>query len=212
MSDASVVLVTGFDPFGEHPVNPSQELAKAVDGRRFGDAVVRSAILPVRHPDARAMIDRLLDESDPGAVLHLGLAGRRTRIALERVAVNVRDYAIPDNAGYQARDEACVAGGPPAYFTTLPLQSILAALTADGIPAYISYTAGTYLCNETLYSTLHTIRETRRATRAGFIHFPLLASMVAARGVDEPSMDFALMLRAVETALRVVTTGVPVPP
>jgi pyroglutamyl-peptidase len=209
MSDPSVVLVTGFEPFGEHRVNPSAELAKSVDGRRFGDAVARSAILPVQHAAARSRVGRLLDELDPGTVVHLGLAGARTRIALERVAVNVRDYAIADNTGYRARDEPCVAGGPPAYFATLAIRPILAALTAEGIPAYVSDTAGTYLCNETLYSTLHTIAETRRSTRAGFIHVPLLASMVAESGIDAPSMDFALMLRAVEIALRVVTAGGP---
>jgi pyroglutamyl-peptidase len=204
---APIILVTGFEPFGEHRVNPSEELAKAVDGRRFGDATVRSAILPVHHADARVALARVLDEIDPHAVLHLGLAGRRSRIALERVAVNVMDYPLADNAGYQARDEACVTGGPPAYFTTLPIGSILAALTVTGIPAYVSYTAGTYLCNQTLYASLHTIAESRRSTRVGFMHFPLLPSMVAESGLDEPSMDFALMRRAVETALAVVADG-----
>src|SRR5262249_60552803 len=90
---------------------------------------------------------RLLRDHEPLAVLHVGLAAGRARIALERVAVNVMDYECPDNAGYQARGEPCEAGGPPAYFATLPLGAILEALAREAIPAYLSNTAGTYLCN-----------------------------------------------------------------
>lgn len=162
---------------------------------------MRSATLPVHHRRACETIPSLLAEVDPRAVLHLGLAGNRARLALERIAVNVMDDTIPDNAGYQATDEPCVAGGPAAYFTTLPLRDMLAAIVADGIPAYISDTAGTYLCNQTLYTTLHAVAASGRATRVGFIHLPLLPSMVAASGLDQPSMDVSLMLRAVELAL-----------
>ena len=100
--------------------------------------------------------------------------------------------------------EPCVPGGPAAYFATLPLAAILAALTAEGIPAYLSNTAGTYLCNQTLYGTLHAVSGRPRPPRVGFLHFPLLPSMVAASGLEQPSMDFPLMLRAVEVALGVV--------
>jgi pyroglutamyl-peptidase len=199
------LLVTGFEPFGGLSANPSLEVAKALDGRAVGEALVRSAILPVHHAEAAPQVARLLDETDPLAVVHLGLAGGRARIALERVAVNVMDYDTPDNAGYRAQGEPCVPGGPPAYFATLPLSAILAALLADGIPAYVSYTAGTYLCNQTLYGTMHALAERRGAARAGFIHLPLLPSMVAASGLEQPSMDASLMVRAVEIALGVVT-------
>jgi pyroglutamyl-peptidase len=200
-----VVLVTGFEAFGGLAANPSLEVAKALDGRGVGDAVVRSAVLPVHHAEAAPHVRRLLDESDPLAVVHLGLAAGRARIALERVAVNVMDYDTPDNAGYRARGEACVPGGPAAHFATLPLPAILAALLAEGIPAYVSNTAGTYLCNQTLYGTLHLLAERRHPARAGFIHLPLLPAMVAASGLEQPSMDAGLMVRAVEVALGVVT-------
>ncbi len=196
-----VVLVTGFEAFGGHGANPSLEVAKALDGRAVGNAVVRSAVLPVHHADAAAQVSRLLDETDPLAVVHLGLAGGRARIALERVAVNVMDYDTPDNAGYRVRGEPCVAGGPAAYFATLPLAAIVAALLAEGIPAYVSNTAGTYLCNQTLYGTLHLLAQRRHPARGGFIHLPLLPAMVAASGLEQPSMDAGLMVRAVETAL-----------
>ena len=137
----------------------------------------------------------------------LGLAGGRARIALEHVAVNVMDYSIPDARGELVRGEPCLPGGPAAYLATLPLRAILAALMVEGIPAYVSYTAGTYLCNSTLYTTLHQIAERALPLRAGFIHVPFLPSMVAAHGLEEPSMEVGLMLRALEVALRVIAAG-----
>ena len=199
-----VILLTGFEPFGGLGANPSEEVAKALDGRAAGDAVVRSAILPVDHAAAGVHVARLIDELDPRAVVHLGLAGGRARIALERVAVNVMDFDTPDNTGYRACNEPCVAGGPPAYFATLPLPAILEALVADGVPAYVSNTAGTYLCNQTMYGTLHRLAARDHPARAGFVHLPLLPAMVAASGLEQPSMDAALMVRAVEIVVGVV--------
>jgi pyroglutamyl-peptidase len=201
------ILVTGFEPFGAHSVNPTEGLAKAVDGRRVGDFTVLGVVLPVHHADAAARLGPLLAESRPDAVLHLGLAGARARIALERVAINVMDYEVPDNAGYRASGEPCVLGGPTAYFSTLPLPAMLKALVDEGIPAYMSNTAGTFLCNQTLYWTLHAVRDAPRPPRVGFVHVPLLPAMVAAAGLEQPSMDFPLMLRAVETILGVIAHG-----
>jgi pyroglutamyl-peptidase len=203
----SAILVTGFEPFGVHSVNPTEGLAKAVDGRRVGDSVVVGAVLPVHHADAAMRLGSLIAETNPAAILHLGLAGGRARLALERVALNVMDYDVPDNAGYRASGEPCVPGGPTAYFSTLPMAAMLKALVGEGIPAYTSNTAGTYLCNQTLYWTLHAVREMAHPPRVGFIHVPLLPSMVAATGLEQPSMDFPLMLRAVETALGVIAHG-----
>lgn len=199
-----MILVTGFEPFGGHPSNPSEEIAKAVDGRVIGGLPVRAAILPVHHVEAAREARRLLDEHDPLAVLHVGLAAGRARIALERVAVNLMDYEVADNAGYQATGEACVPGGPAAYWATLPLAAILEALAGDGVPAYLSNTAGTYLCNQTLYATLHAVGAAPRGALAGFMHVPLSPAMVAASGLDQPSMDPAIGVRAVEIALRVI--------
>ena len=117
------ILVTGFEPFGGDAANPSQELAKAVDGRTLGECAVRSIILPVEHRAAREIVSAALADPEIAAVVHLGLAGGRARIALEQVAVNAMDYSIPDNAGARLAGEPCVAGGPAAYFSTLPAQS-----------------------------------------------------------------------------------------
>ncbi len=199
--------MTGFEPFGAHSVNPTEGLAKAVDGRRVGDFVVVGVVLPVHHADTATRLAALLAEANPEAILHLGLAAGRGRLAIERVAVNVMDYDVPDNGGFRASGEPCVPGGPTAYFSTLPLPTLLKALVDDGIPAYTSNTAGTYLCNQTLYWSLHAVRNMPRPPRVGFIHFPLLPAMVAATGVEQASMDFPLMLRAVETVLGVIAQG-----
>jgi pyroglutamyl-peptidase len=201
--DGSRLLVTGFEPFGPHADNPSQDVAKAVDGRVVGATVVRGAVLPVHHTQAVAALATLLADVRPFAILHLGLAAGRARLALERVAVNVMDYDLPDAEGYCARGEPCVPGGPAAHFSTLPLADILSAVLAAGIPAYLSNTAGTYLCNQTLYWSLHKASRHRPRPRVGFMHLPLLPAMVAASGADAPSMEFGLMLRAVEAALEV---------
>jgi pyroglutamyl-peptidase len=200
----TTVLVTGFEPFGGASVNPSAEVAKRLEGRRFGGTEIRAAILPVQHVSAAASVRALLAAHDPLAVVHLGLAGERAQIALERIAINVMDYSIPDNEGFQAVDQPCVADGPAAYFSTLPLRDVRAALHGAGIPAYLSATAGTYLCNFVMYTTLHALGARRPAPPAGFIHLPLLPSMVLSGTVSQPSMDLALMLRGVEVALEVI--------
>jgi len=201
------ILVTGFEPFGSHATNPTEGLAKAVDGRRIDDCAVVGAVLPVHHAEAATRVAALLAETNPEAVLHLGLAAGRARVALERVAVNVMDYEVADNAGFRASGEPCVPGGPTAYFSTLPLPALVKALLDEGIPAYTSNTAGTYLCNQTFYGTLHAVRNMARPPRVGFIHFPLLPAMVAATGLEQASMDLPLMLRAVETVLGVIAHG-----
>jgi pyroglutamyl-peptidase len=202
-----MILLTGFEPFGGYKDNPSADVAGALDGRAVGGDTVRSAILPVHHASAAPAVARLVDDVAPSAIVHLGLAGGRARLALERVAVNVMDFEIADNAGYRATGEPCVPGGPAAYFSTLPLEAMLEALTAEGVPAYLSSTAGTYLCNQTLYTTRHLLESRGARTPAGFIHLPLSPAMVVASGLDQPSMDVPLMIRAVEIALRVVTSG-----
>jgi pyroglutamyl-peptidase len=202
-----MILLTGFEPFGTYKDNPSAEVAEALHGRAVAGVTVRSEILPVHHARAAARVADLVRESAPTAIVHLGLAGGRARLALERVAVNVMDFEIADNAGYRATGEPCVAGGPAAYFSTLPLQAMLEALSVEGVPAYLSSSAGTYLCNQTFYTTRHLLESQARDIPAGFIHLPLSPAMVVAAGLEQPSMDVPLMVRAIEIALRVLTSG-----
>lgn len=199
-----MILLTGFEPFGGYKHNPSAEVAEALHRRTVGDVAIYGAILPVHHARAAALVNQLVRDVAPRAIVHLGLAGGRARLALERVAVNVMDFEIADNAGYRAAGEPCVAGGPAAYFSTLPLEAIQEALGAQGVPAYLSSSAGTYLCNQTFYTTRHLLESRGLRTPAGFIHLPLSPAMVVASGLDQPSMDVPLIIRAIELALRVV--------
>ena len=199
-----MILLTGFEPFGGYKHNPSAEVAEALHRRSVGDVAIYGAILPVHHARAAALVNQLVRDVAPRAIVHLGLAGGRARLALERVAVNVMDFEIADNAGYRAAGEPCVAGGPAAYFSTLPLEAIREALGAEGVPAYLSSSAGTYLCNQTFYTTRHLLESRGLRTPAGFIHLPLSPAMVVASGLDQPSMDVPLIIRAIELALRVV--------
>lgn len=195
---APTLLLTGFERFGAHAANPTEALARDLDGALLSGWRVRSAVLPVVGAEGPVRALALLDEVRPDAVLHLGLAEGRARIALEQVAVNLLDYPIPDNAGHRAVGQPCVPGGPPAYLSTLPLREMHGALAGAGVPSYLSTTAGTYLCNQVLYTTLHAIATRRLRTRAAFVHVPLLPAMVAASGVDAPSMALATMRQAVE--------------
>ena len=201
------ILVTGFLPFAGDIANPSQELAKTADGRVVGGCAVRGLILPVQHEAARDALAPALGADGLAAVVHLGLASGRARVSLERVAVNVMDYRIPDAHGDVLQDAPCVPGGPAAHWSTLPLRAILSELTTRGVPAHLSYTAGTYLCNYTLYTTLDALARRGRAVPAGFVHLPLLPSMVAAHALEEPSMDLGLMARALDAVLRTIATA-----
>jgi pyroglutamyl-peptidase len=202
----TTLLVTGFEPFAGAAVNPSAEVAKRLDGRRIGGMEVRAAVLPVQHLRAAAAMQSLCAAHDPAAIVQLGLAAERAQVALERVAVNVMDYAIPDNDGFQALDEPCVAGGPAAYFTTLPVRAMLEAMRGAGVPTYLSMSAGTYLCNFVMYTTLHALAVRPGAPPAGFVHLPLLPAMVSPADPRQPSLDLGLMLRGVEIALEVAAS------
>src|SRR5439155_160523 len=136
-----------------------------------------------------------------GTPARAGARARRRRMIL------FMGFEIADNVGYRATGEPCVPGGPVAYFSTLPLGAILEALVAEGVPAYLSNTAGTYLCNQTMYTTRHVLERRGLAIPAGFIHLPQSAAMVAASGLDQPSMDLPLMIRAIETALRIMAAA-----
>src|ERR687888_2358900 len=150
------VLVTGFEPFGGHPVNPSALVAERFDG----------AVLPVGAATVARELDRLLESRRPNALLGLGLAPRRETVQVERLAINLLDFEIPDNDGMLLSDREIEAGGPAAVFSTLPVKAIAEAWRRHGIPSQLSNSAGTYICNQLLYVAL------RRGLPAGFIHLP----------------------------------------
>ena len=169
------VLLTGFDPFGGEPINPSLEVARRLHGWRCASgAVVTACELPAVFGRAIDVLAQAIERTQPRLVIALGQAASRGEISVERIAINVDDARIADNAGRQPIDEPVVAGGPAAYFSTLPIKAIVAALHARGIAAGVSQSAGTFVCNHLFYGLAHLIDTRWPAMRGGFIHLPLL--------------------------------------
>lgn len=197
-----VVLLTGFDPFGGEAVNPSWLAAQALQGRRIAGHRVVAARLPVVFGESLAVLHRLLAAHRPALVVCAGQAGGRAALSLERVAINVDDARIPDNANCQPVDEPVVAQGPAAYFSTLPVKAMRQALRQGGIAAEVSQTAGTFVCNHVFYGLMHALATRRgfRRTRGGFIHVPWLP------GQGEPSMALDEMVRGLRLAIRSALT------
>ncbi|RDI67573.1 pyroglutamyl-peptidase I [Nocardia pseudobrasiliensis] len=167
------VLITGFEPFDGAEANPSWDVAAESARRPAPDGVAVTAVrLPCVFDTALPVLRQAIAESDPALVICLGLAGGRTEITPERVAINLDDARIPDNAGAQPIDRPVVPGGPAAYLADLPLKAAVAAMTAAGVPAAISYTAGTFVCNHVFYGLCHLIATERPGLRGGFVHVP----------------------------------------
>lgn len=198
------ILLTGFDPFGGETVNPSWEAVRTLHGRRLAGHRVVARQLPTEFARSLVVLKAALREVRPAIVLGVGQAGGRSRLSIERVAINVADARIADNAGAQPIDVPVVADGPAAYFSNLPIKAMLAALHAAGLPAEISNTAGTYVCNHVAYAMAHfTARQ--RGVRSGFIHIPFLPDQ-AVRHVHAPSMALDDVTHGLAIALRVAAS------
>ncbi len=172
--ESKTLLVTGFEPFGTETTNPSWEAVKRLPDR-IGAYRVERRLLPVEFGQAAALAIDAADRVHPDAILCVGLAASRTAITPEAIGVNVRDASIPDNAGSKPEGDPIDACGPAAIFSTLPVRKMVEAITAVGIPAQLSYSAGTYVCNDLLYSLLRRFDGTR--TRVAFIHIPLASAI-----------------------------------
>lgn len=196
------LLVTGFEPFGGEPVNPSWLLAQALHGQRIGGAPVVALQLPCVFGQALQVLDAALARERPQLVLALGQAAGRSDFSVERVAINVDDARIADNAGAQPVDQPVLAGGPAAYFSTLPIKAIVAALRGAGVPAAVSQSAGTFVCNHVFYGLMHRLQG-RPGVRGGFVHLPLLPEQAARQGLaaTPPSMALDTMVAGLRLAL-----------
>lgn len=169
------VLVTGFDPFGGSDINPSWQAVQALHGRTIAGRHVVGAEVPTVFGASLRRLAELLEEHRPELVICTGQAGGRGAISLERVAINVNDARIPDNAGAKPIDTPVVEGGPDAYFTSLPIKAMLKALLDGGVNAEVSQTAGTFVCNHIFYGLMHTLaRPQWEGTRGGLVHVPWL--------------------------------------
>jgi pyroglutamyl-peptidase len=198
------LLVTGFEPFGGEVINPSWELARSLSGEVVAGARIVAVQLPCVFGEARQRLDEALQRVRPATVLAIGQAGGRCDLSLERVAINVDDARIPDNAGAQPVDEAIVADGPAAYFSTLPIKAIVAGLRAAGYPASVSQTAGTFVCNHLFYGLQH--RLDGLGVRSGFMHIPYLPEQ-AARHPGAPSLPLPTLIEATRLALELAVTA-----
>ncbi|HSV44433.1 MAG TPA: pyroglutamyl-peptidase I [Ramlibacter sp.] len=197
-------LVTGFEAFGASVLNPSWMAAQALHGRQVVGHRVVAAQLPTAFGQSLEVLQALLQRHRPDLVLLCGQAGGRAALSLERVAINVDDARIPDNAGAQPIDTPVVAGGPAAYFTSLPIKAMLAALLAEGINAEVSQTAGTFVCNHAFYGLMHLLAQPgAHGARGGMVHLPWLPQQ------GQPSMRLDETVRglriAIECALTTVT-------
>ena len=202
------VLVTGFEPFEQDAVNPSWEVARALHGWHHAGAEVHAVQLPCVFGRTIEALDAALADVRPTLVVGLGLAGGRADWTPERVAINVDDARIPDNAGGRPIDAPVVAGGPAGYFSTLPIKAIVHALRAAGVPASVSQTAGTFVCNHVFYALMHRLATVPAlaGARGGFVHVPLLPAQAAQRP-GQPSMALATQVEALRVLLRTALAG-----
>jgi len=196
------VLLTGFDPFGGEPINPSWQAAKALHGRRIAGHRIVAAQLPTVFGQSLTTLRALVRERRPALVICLGLAAGRGAISIERVAINVNDARIADNAGRQPVDEPIIEGGPAAYFSNLPIKAMRAAIDTKGIAAEVSQTAGTFVCNHVFYGLMHLLSTGRglKGTRGGFIHVPMLPEQGA------PSMALETLVEGLRAGIRTALT------
>ena len=193
------VLLTGFAPFGGDAGNPSWEAVRALDGARIRGHRVVSACLPVEFGRSLRDLRAAIRGAKPAAVVCVGLAAGRPHIGLERVAINVDDARIPDNAGNQPIDEPVVPGGPAAYFSTLPVKACVAAMREAGVPAAVSNTAGTFVCNHIAYGLGHLIATEFPHVRGGFVHVPWAPEQVT--DGTAPALEPATVARGVRALL-----------
>ena len=197
------ILITGFDPFGGETVNPAYEAVKLLPDTIAGAEIIKLEV-PTRFHRAGAVLEDAMQWHKPDAVICVGQAGGRAAITPEKVAINLMDGRIPDNAGYQPVDVPIWEDGETAYFTSLPVKAMMQRMRDAGIPAAVSYTAGTYVCNYLLYTLLYLIDKKYPNVRGGFIHVPYAMEQVINKPLGTPSMDLRQIARGLETAVEAV--------
>lgn len=200
------VLLTGFGPYGNTPVNPAQSVADMLDGETIADARIFGRVVPNTFFKSIEATAALIDEIRPDLVIMMGEYGGRAMITVERIAQNFNDatrYGLADNDGVAPLGEPTAADGPVAYFATVPIRAMVKAMRAAGIPADISDAAGTLVCNHLMYGVLHTIATRGLKLRAGWIHLPALPCVAAlAANLNMPSMSAETSAEGVRVAVK----------
>ena len=186
------LLITGFDPFDGAAVNPSWEAVKRLPDQ-IGAYEIHKLQIPTVFGLAPKTVLEKAAEIQPDVIISVGQAGTRAAVTPERIGINIRDARIADNAGISPKDESIVPGGPDGYFSTLPIKTMVDAINSEGVPGAVSNTAGTFVCNDVLYSLLHHYAGTR--VRCGFIHVPWLPQQ------GEPNLPLEDIVRALTAAV-----------
>lgn len=200
------ILVTGFDPFGGEKINPALETIKRLPDTILGAQIIKLEI-PTVVGKSLAKITEAVEKENPDAVLSIGQAGGRSEITVERVGINIDDCRIPDNEGNQPIDEPVVKGGPAAYFVTVPIKAIVENIKAHNIPASISNTAGTFICNHVCYGVAHLAAQRTVAgkpMKSGFIHIPFLPEQAIGKPALTPSMSLETIVSGITHALEAI--------
>ena len=202
------ILVTGFEPFGGEKVNPSYEAVKLLPDRIGSAEIIKMEIPTVRRKSIEVLTEKI-EEVWPDAIVSVGQSGGAEGIKVERVAINIDDYRIPDNEGNQPVDEAVYPGGPNAYFSKLPIKKMRDAIQAKDIPVIVSNSAGTFVCNHVFYGIRH-LCETKYRDKgiiSGFIHVPFIPGQTKEKP-NEPSMELEDIVAGLTTALKVVVESI----
>lgn len=192
-------LLTGFDPFGGESVNPAFEAVKKVSNSIGGYEIIKIEI-PTVYKKSALVLDQAIEKHNPDYVLAIGQAGGRSAIAVERVGINVDDARIKDNEGNQPIDEIICADGQTAYFSNLPIKAMVEAMQKENIPAVVSNSAGTFVCNHILYNIMYMIEKKYPNVKGGFIHVPFIPEQVVTKP-NQPSMALEMISKGIEIAI-----------
>ena len=196
------ILLTAFEPFGGDKLNPAQEAVKLVKDNIKGAEIVKVDV-PVVFDKAGQVVYEAMKKENPDVVFCIGQAGGRIGLTPERVAINCQDARIKDNDGKQPFDVKCMADGENAYFTTLPVKAMVANIKKVGIPASVSYTAGTFVCNDLMYAVLYHISKEFPNCRGGFMHVPFLHEQIMDRP-NTPSLSNDDIVKGIEAAIEAI--------
>lgn len=196
------ILVTAFDPFGGESVNPALEAVKKLPDTILGAEIIKQE-LPTVFTRSIHVLEKAIDEIKPDVVLSVGQAGGRFDITVEKVAINLQDASIPDNDNEQPLDEKVFEDGENAYFATIPVKRIVERINKKGIPSSISYTAGTYVCNNIMYAGLYFIEKKHLNIKGGFIHVPFITQQAVGKR-NTASMSLSDITSALEEAIKAI--------
>lgn len=196
------LLLTGFEPFLSFTVNPTMRIVEELNGQHIDNYEIYGRVLTVDFASSGKELLAHIEEIDPDAVISLGLAGGRYKITPERIAINIKDGAA-DNEGHTPIDESIQMEGEPGYFSTLPIRQMVNKLLEEGLPASISNTAGTYLCNNVMYEGLHYAKTNKPDMSAGFIHIPASHELAIQHG-KIPSWSHADLKKSIELCIKVL--------